>query len=470
MNNFLSNIRRFLNFVIGLYFTDYKNSISKYKFDNIIVTPLRGAENCWVDYYIAIKYSKIISCSVVLMRPNLIPFGVYERSGKIKWYINLLLSFVKFYLIIFLLKIKGVKYYLINADESEKVDISNNVTLGVEEFLRRYYGCRDYGKFENSDLIKNNITHVFNNLEKTIINLKSKSSVLVTSHAIYEWSIAYNIFNDNNLRCMVWGANIYNSQILKVSNKPLQIGIPKGRIYKDKEIDFTKRIEGTAIDQPMKWSGSSEPSVTEFLSRYNRIVTLAPNCVWDGDTNVRDSFFSGIYDWITKTIDFAILNPSIGFIIRIHPAEGNMWAFRPSLWKMLNSSIIKQNNILVIPPDMQISTLELAKKSNIFVFYSGIVGLEANLLGINVCCVSNSIFGKVKGVRVVNSLDEYHYALLHEYYDNNEGIIESADVFNKGVCIENHPGSEETMFTNPYIKGFYVQPELESFFEQHVLE
>ena len=467
----LGNARRFVEFIFGLLFCKSLKVTEVRTTDRLIFTPLRGVENCWVDYYLAVRFSKVANVEVVLMSPFSIPFGNAESCTSYKVRIFLIGQIIKHRLIRFVLYIRSVKYVVVD-QLPKRPSIPSAVVRGsLDEFYRRFYGDRDYKCGLRSDKHGDTLDQ-FQSLYNFAASNYKPSDILVSSHGIYEWAVCYRLFRNMGARTYIWGANIYNSQILRFSRQPLQVGDPLGDINADCLLDMDARLRGVAVDQPTQWKADLDPSISSFVRSYKRVVLLTPNCLWDGDTDIRDSIYKGVLDWIEKTINFSSDKSGLGVIIRVHPAEGSQWASRPSLWDVLSEESLPANCLVVAPHDGS-STLAISELADATVFYSGMVGVEAASLGHDVICVSNSINGKVKGVLQVATVEEYHQLLVGGDVGQTcsaNGYLSVTDLFSRGIRIAHHPGSSVTAYTNPKIRGYYAQPKLDDFFIQRVIE
>lgn len=468
---FLLNFGRFLNFWFGLLLCKKLACPGALEKKRIIFTPLRGCENCWVDYYLAVRLDKVANVEVVMMTPNAIPFGNAENNKSHKAKLYCVVQCIKHYLVRIVLTARSVKYTTVNK-LPEPVDSTSEVArLSADEFFRRFYGDRNYDKLiHEREFVE--VLSLFQSLYEYVSKSYRDTDILVSSHGIYEWAVCYSFFQKVQGKALIWGANIYNSQVLRVSGEPLQVGRPLGAVYDDCLLDIKSRFAGSAIDQPKQWDKQLDSNIIAFMEKHDRIALLAPNCLWDGDTDVRDSIYKGVLDWVEDTLDFAFNNRKLGVIIRVHPAEATMWSSRPSLWKVLNQLQLPENCFVIGPEDAS-STLDVSGLSDVTVFYSGMVGVEANALGHSVVCVSSSLHGKLKGVFQVDSIDKYHQLLSGSDVDVVsivEGHLSIDDLFNRGLRISCHPGSNVTMFTNPGFRGYMDQPYLDAFFLEHITD
>lgn len=463
----IKNIYFFFEFIIALALIKKEAKQEKYK-KKVLITPLRGLDNTWIDYLLAIKFSKSYNITVVMMHPSTLPFNEAEKYGKISTKLMLRWYEMKFFLLIILLKIKGVYIIVINKkkffNNLKEIDIDdiNIIENTKDEFLRRYFGDRNYKENDLYLKIKKDVNNVFENMYSLLNNQIKDIDLLWTSHAIYEWGLAYRLASKYKKCIAVWGRNIYNTHLISTSDGPLQIKKPKGYLYKKYKLDLNRRLNGQEIDQPTIFDKGLDGRLDEFFEKNKNIVLLTPNCIWDGDISDRDTIFDDLYDWVQYTLDLSKINNDFAVIVRFHPAEATLWKNRPGLWKMFEENILSDNQLL-IPPESKISTIELAKKSNKVIFYSGILSLECLHLNITPYCVSNSFYKHVNGIYKIKTKNEYNDLLKFDSVKNleNLGDISYNDLFCYGLEII---GKNKDLRSNPKFGAYSKQTEIEKYF------
>lgn len=117
--------------------------------------------------------------------------------------------------------------------------------------------------------------------------------------------------------------------------------------------------------------------------RYNQIVAVFTNTVWDTSQAYANRFFKNMFDWLDKTLHYADLYPDTLFIVRAHPDEA-----RPG--KVSNESVAdwikksgyeRRDNIFFVAPDVQVNSYELIKLAKFCLVYNSTIGMEAAMMG-----------------------------------------------------------------------------------------
>lgn len=439
----------------------------------LVVLPLRGVENCWFDYYLAVRYSAVTDTLVVMMRQDFLPTGTFENHGTSRSRYRLLFNRLFVFLTCLILKVRNVKYHMI----SDPLDTETNGSLhqdAFDSYSRRYFGCRDILDDAIGQSIKTQFSKIFNHK----IGFDAPSVVLVSSHHIYEWQAVIDNFERNfNVQAKVcWGRNVYNENIMSVSDRPLQIGQTIGYAHPLPENFFSLRSNAKSTDQKWQVEDTLPEDLEAFVAKYEKCMVLAPNCIWDGDINERDSFLNGVEEFVTTCCEIADQSATTGLIIRFHPAEATLWKSRPSLAAKVLPQLEQYKNIFYIQPEQKISTLALIRRCGNLLIYSGMLALEGAVAGFNVFCASNSIHSKVAGVTRLDTKDELA-ALFKTAADldavktnkRNDDSLSVEDVLSSGLEIE-HRLAAVDFATLPSLKGFAQQREIDRFFDDLILD
>lgn len=120
------------------------------------------------------------------------------------------------------------------------------------------------------------------------------------------------------------------------------------------------------------------------LDPSRKIVTLLSNILWDTAIYRRDIGFQGMFDWITRTIDFFATRPDVQLIVRIHPAEVRLvgQTTRERVHHLLKERYpVLPPNVVVVPAESGISSYVLMQLSTLGLVYTSTTGLEMALMG-----------------------------------------------------------------------------------------
>ena len=114
------------------------------------------------------------------------------------------------------------------------------------------------------------------------------------------------------------------------------------------------------------------------------IVTLLTSVVWDAQLHYESNAFPGMVDWVRFTIAYFATRPDLQLVVRVHPAE--VTGSNPSRQKMADEIArhfpTLPENVLVVPPESDLSTYLLLDRSNAALIYSTKTGIESSARGL----------------------------------------------------------------------------------------
>jgi len=110
------------------------------------------------------------------------------------------------------------------------------------------------------------------------------------------------------------------------------IGVSKERWTerKEKELSsiFTKRYDGTWFLQSRNQINTRDFTSNETIQKlgldpYKKTAVVFSHVLWDANLFYGEDLFEDYRDWFVKTVDAAVKNPEVNWIIKLHPA--NLW-------------------------------------------------------------------------------------------------------------------------------------------------
>ncbi|MCK6625150.1 MAG: capsule biosynthesis protein [Anaerolineae bacterium] len=128
-------------------------------------------------------------------------------------------------------------------------------------------------------------------------------------------------------------------------------------------------------------------------------IGLLTNVIWDAQLHYPANAFPSMLEWIIQTVQYFINRPELQLVIRVHPAEIRGWL--PS--RQLVADEIRKAfpelpaNIIVIPPESQISTYAVMMQCDSVIIYGTKTGVELSSLGIPII-VAGEAWIRNKGI------------------------------------------------------------------------
>lgn len=142
-------------------------------------------------------------------------------------------------------------------------------------------------------------------------------------------------------------------------------------------------------------------------------IGLLTSVMWDAVLHYPSNAFPNMLEWVLRTIEYFLRRPDLQLIIRIHPAEirGTLPARQKIADEIAKFFPQLPQNIIVIPPESNISTYALMSKCNSVIIYNTKMGIELTAMGIPVI-VAGEAWIRNKGFAIdVNNPEDYFKVL-----------------------------------------------------------
>jgi hypothetical protein len=147
-----------------------------------------------------------------------------------------------------------------------------------------------------------------------------------------------------------------------------------------------------------------------------KLVTLFTNVVWDAQVYAERTLFRGSVDWMIETLRRCAETPHVRYVVRIHPAEVKI---RFVLTQERMDDQIRAafpdlpDNIVLIPPEDDLSSYSLAAASDLSVMYSSTLGLETMVMGVPTVVAGYPFYaGKGFGIEPPDR-EAYYHIITH---------------------------------------------------------
>lgn len=152
------------------------------------------------------------------------------------------------------------------------------------------------------------------------------------------------------------------------------------------------------------------------LDQQKPILTLFTNVLWDTSLYQSNLAFNNMLHWIEYTIHQLADLPTLQMIIRVHPAEVLFREHRardPILEQLAPRFQTFPKNVIIVPPESDISSYALIDLSTAVTVYSSTIGLEAALRGVPTI-VSGQVHYRDRGFTLDVGSPEQYSALLKD--------------------------------------------------------
>ena len=122
------------------------------------------------------------------------------------------------------------------------------------------------------------------------------------------------------------------------------------------------------------------------LDRSRPAIGLLTNVTWDAQLHYPANAFPDIVEWLVQTCEYFATRSDLQLIIRVHPAEisGFPPSRQPILEELRKRLPSLAANIIVVPPESDMSTYALMSLCNAAIIYGTKMGVELTSVGLPV--------------------------------------------------------------------------------------
>lgn len=182
--------------------------------------------------------------------------------------------------------------------------------------------------------------------------------------------------------------------------------------------EFADRYGGRWYLQARNQQDVAEKTRAELVAELNldpakKIAVVFSHVLWDANLFYGEDLFADYGDWFVQTIKAAAANPSVNWLVKLHPA--NVWkrAIDGTQGELGENALIRERigelprHVVLLPPEVKISTLSLFKLADYGVTVRGTVGLELPCFSVPVFTAGT---GRYSGLGFTNdsaSREEY---------------------------------------------------------------
>jgi hypothetical protein len=151
------------------------------------------------------------------------------------------------------------------------------------------------------------------------------------------------------------------------------------------------------------------------LDRSKPAIGLLTNVSWDAQLHYPANAFPTMLDWLVQTCEYFATRPDLQLLVRVHPAE--ISGFPPSRQPVLQELHKRlprlASNVIVVPPDSDMSTYALMSLCNAAIIYGTKMGVELTSVGLPVI-VAGEAWIRNKGLTRDASTPEEYFRILAE--------------------------------------------------------
>jgi Tetratricopeptide repeat len=157
------------------------------------------------------------------------------------------------------------------------------------------------------------------------------------------------------------------------------------------------------------------------------VAALFPNLTWDTSALDRDRAFASVADWVIQTADFFAAHPEWQLVVRAHPAETakseeHVGALLRARWPVL------PENVRMVESESPLSSYRLLDACQLGLFYTGTLGIEMAMAGIQAITPAHPLFGGLGFTREMETSDAYFDAIGKAFADPEGTAVTTAEM------------------------------------------
>jgi hypothetical protein len=151
------------------------------------------------------------------------------------------------------------------------------------------------------------------------------------------------------------------------------------------------------------------------LDRSRPAIGLLTNVTWDAQLHYPANAFPDIVEWLVQTCEYFATRPDLQLIIRVHPAEisGFPPSRQPILEELRKRLPALASNIIVVPPESDMSTYALMSLCNAAIIYGTKMGVELTSVGLPVIAAGEAWI-RNKGLTYDASTPAEYFRMLQQ--------------------------------------------------------
>lgn len=157
------------------------------------------------------------------------------------------------------------------------------------------------------------------------------------------------------------------------------------------------------------------------------VAALFPNLTWDTSALDREVAFESVQDWVLQTAEFFADHPDWQLVVRIHPAEqvrseeyiGQILKDR---WPDLPA------NIRIVESRDPLSSYRLLDATQLGLYYTGTLGLEMAMMGIQAVTPARPLYGGYGFTREAATPEDYFGMIRQAFEDPDASALTQQEI------------------------------------------
>ena len=272
---------------------------------------------------------------------------------------------------------------------------------------------------------------------------KNKVELVLLSHGVYSsWGAVMEYCLAHSIRFVTWGREYHGAGVIAAHNDSYLVEPMHEKnsnwnlapLTSNQKQQITDYLSAKVGFTPQTFDYVNYyKSVQKFFSKEElykllgidvgkKIITLLPNIPWDGQIFRPVVLFNDINTWIYETIEWLSKKQDCVLIIRTHPAEKHAHGGKgDGLLGVLEEKYSKNSlpkNIILIPPDSPIRSINVAAYACAALLYGSTIGYETTFLKIPTILASKFFYSD-KEITFDPKTKEEYFRLIDSAVEGN---------------------------------------------------
>ena len=143
------------------------------------------------------------------------------------------------------------------------------------------------------------------------------------------------------------------------------------------------------------------------------VIGVLTNVTWDAQLHYPANAFPSMLEWLVQTCEYFGTRPDLQALVRVHPAElsGFPPSRQPVLPELRKRIPALPSNVIIVPPESDMSTYALMSLCNSVIIYGTKMGVELTSVGVPVV-VAGEAWIRNKGLTSDASSPAEYFKLL----------------------------------------------------------
>jgi hypothetical protein len=321
---------------------------------------------------------------------------------------------------------KTTKKDVIRAKKDIYVDISHTDKNLYREILNRNLKCYKFFK----SFLKKNKPDIF----------------LIPNGFYYEWGIVYELCKKNNIKIKsLESFNRSNDENLIIQTKqPANIrnvkcieDLWKNRKKLKHDLDIYKNFEKKNYKRYYTKKSNKNDLIKKLNIELNKInILILPSFPAEQHLTLNHNVFKNQNDWMEKTIKYLSRKKNVNIIFKCHPyAYNNLYRQKetPSNPNNFINKLKKINNLIIIPPNIDINAKSFYEISDIGICYGSFSCLEMASIGKRTIVCTDIFYADKKFSDTPKSKKEY-FNLIKNYCSKEIRSLRDDEIKNAQIC------------------------------------